>query len=109
MGMLGGLAVLSLLALLTRSIVPQPACAYWEPPPIAKETGPGDPGTPFEEPEGDPSDEPSKPPSAIQGPTAPPGTPVDEPAAPPQAQPNPRWVFLVLQAWRIHILLLVRS
>jgi hypothetical protein len=111
-GLLGGLAVLSLLALLTQVIAPEPARAYWDPPPIAKGGGPGDPGTPYEEPEGGtPTEDPggSKPPEGAHGPGEPPAVSPAAPSSPAPPQPDTQWLFLILQAWRIHLLFLVRS
>lgn len=66
---IGGLFCLGLLVLLTQFAVPPAAEAVWSPQ-IAKQ-GPKDPGTPFEEPEGDPGsgggEEDPKPPEQIGG------------------------------------------
>jgi len=102
--------VLALLALLTHSVAPGPARAYWTPPDIAKSGGPSDPGTPYEEPEGgggsgtDPGGT-EKPPEGIVGQG---GVVVSSPSTPgaPRTLLSRPWLLLALQSWRINILYL---
>lgn len=106
-GLLGSMVVFVLLALLAHSVVPEPAHAYWTPPDIAKDSGPSDPGTPYEEPEGgggDPVD-PGKPPEGIPGQHDPVITTPQTPAPP---QTDRTALYRQLYAWRFSFLYLIR-
>ena len=76
----GAFACVALIVLLTQILPPPAVQAYWEPQ-IAKH-GPKDPGTPYEEPEGDPgnNEDPPKPPDGITGEGELDGTVAGEPA-----------------------------